>query len=139
MQQQQKTKWKTWHKVTIAILLLIIILFGKFVSKQEDIGEQKYQQSLTQLQKDSITRVTRIRKGFSEWDGSNKNLVLAVKKNMNDPNSFEHVETKYWDVGENTIVVMMTYRGKNAFGGVVTESVKVETDVDGNMTKTFQK
>ncbi len=135
--QQQKSKWKTWHKITVAILILLFFIIGRFVSKQEKIGEQKYQQSLTQAQKDSIAKQEKVNKSFSAWDGSHNNLVKYVKDRMNDPNSFEHVSTKYWIIGE-TIVVLMVYRGKNAFGGVITENIKAETNIEGEIKKVFK-
>ncbi|MCM8538572.1 MAG: hypothetical protein NE334_21700 [Lentisphaeraceae bacterium] len=61
---------------------------------------------------------------FSAWDGSHVELVRVVKKRMNDPSSFEHVETKYTDRGKNGVILFMTFRGKNAFGGKVLNNVK---------------
>jgi hypothetical protein len=55
---------------------------------------------------------------FSGWDGSHRGLESAVKESMNDPKSYEHVETRFRDDKE-TIFVVMKFRGKNAFGGTV--------------------
>ena len=61
-------------------------------------------------------------KQFSDWDGSNKYLVTAVKKAMKNPASFKHVETKFdYGSGYSYIRVYMTYRGTNAYNAVVTE------------------
>lgn len=49
---------------------------------------------------------------------------------MNDPDSYDHVETSYWDM-EDYIVVLTTFRGRNAFGGVVKNSVKAKVSLDG--------
>lgn len=59
---------------------------------------------------------------FSAWDGSHRDLVKLVKENMNDPKSFEHVETRYIDDGDG-ITVYMKFRGNNAFGGLVLNEV----------------
>jgi hypothetical protein len=57
-------------------------------------------------------------------DGSNYQLIQLVKKSMNDPDSFEHVETKYVDNGSGDVVIFMKFRGNNAFGAkVLTEAV----------------
>jgi hypothetical protein len=48
---------------------------------------------------------------------------------MNDPDSYEHEETVYWDMGDH-IVVRTTFRGKNAFGGVVKNSIKAKADIN---------
>lgn len=67
------------------------------------------------------------RKGFhclSGWDGSQRALVQWTKENLNDPGSFEHNETRIApvdDQGNHTLI--MEYRAKNGFGGVVRGSV----------------
>ncbi|MCY3557002.1 MAG: hypothetical protein OXH56_16960 [Gemmatimonadetes bacterium] len=65
---------------------------------------------------------------FSSWDGSHRVLVEAVKKTLNDPGSFEHLETKTMR-GTNwpdTFIVRMEYTAKNAFGGRLRKFVLVE-------------
>ncbi|KLU66783.1 hypothetical protein DEAC_c14510 [Desulfosporosinus acididurans] len=64
---------------------------------------------------------------FSAWDGSNRYLVDLLKKNLNDPKSFEHVETKYWDRGDY-LIIKMSYRAKNAFGGLILQNVTAKSD-----------
>ena len=61
----------------------------------------------------------------SAWDGSIYIVESAIKENMNDPESYEHVRTtmpiaegEYW-------TCVTTFRGKNAFGGKVVNSKKV--------------
>ncbi len=73
---------------------------------------------------------------FSAWDGSHIELVRLVKENMNDPGSFQHVETRYVDNGTgNGLTVYMKFRGKNAFGGLVINEVTATTDYKTNMIK----
>jgi len=60
---------------------------------------------------------------FSSWDGSHSQMIEAVKNNMNDPGSFKHVETTLSSGPGDTLIVNMTYRGRNGLGGVVTEEV----------------
>jgi len=69
---------------------------------------------------------------FSQWDGSHPAVVEAVKSQMNDPSSFRHVETTAVGKGD-TIIVSMTYRGTNAFGGVVTNHATAVVDTDGRL------
>ena len=64
---------------------------------------------------------------FSAWDGSNIYLVKLVKENLNDPHSFEHVETVYWNKG-TYILVKMTYRANNAFGALILQNVTAKAD-----------
>jgi len=77
-------------------------------------------------------RQERIKRGFSAWDGSHIKLEQAIKKSMNDPDSFKHVETSYSDMG-GYLIVQTTFRGKNAFGALVKNTVQVKTDLDGNI------
>lgn len=64
---------------------------------------------------------------FSAWDGSHRELVKVVKDSMNDRRSFEHIETRYTDNGD-TIVLQMRFRGSNAFGALVQNTVIAEAD-----------
>lgn len=67
---------------------------------------------------------------FTKWDNHHYNLVKYVKSVMNDPNSFEHVETGCWRKGTDSVVIKMTYRGKNGFGGVINQDVRATAHVD---------
>lgn len=69
---------------------------------------------------------------FSSWDGSHPAVVRQVKDAMDDPSSFEHVETKYWDQGAE-MQVRMKFRGKNAYGAVVTQTAAATVDQAGNI------
>jgi len=83
-------------------------------------------------------REERIRKGFSVWDGSHRGLEKIIKKSMNDPDSYVHVETVYGDKGDH-LLVKTTFRGKNAFGGVVKNWVIAKADLDGNIIEVISK
>lgn len=64
---------------------------------------------------------------LSGWDGSNRELVRLVKSGMNDPDSFEHVETRFTDNGDS-LSLLMTFRGKNGFNATVTNKVSADLD-----------
>ena len=66
----------------------------------------------------------RIERHFSKYDGSYTKFRNYIKDNLNDPSSFEHVETRYTDNKDGTVNVIMKYRGKNAFGGIITKYAK---------------
>lgn len=79
---------------------------------------------------------------FSPWDGSHRILVEAVKKTLNDPGSFEHLETKNMrgTAWPETFVVRMEYTAKNAFGGRVRKYVLVEISVEtGRITQVLDE
>ncbi len=64
-----------------------------------------------------------IRKGFhclSKWDGSMRKLTAEIKIRLNDPDSFEHIDTLITPVSASgTHRVSMRFSAKNAFGGRV--------------------
>lgn len=71
---------------------------------------------------------------FDPWDGSNTYLVNLIKENMNDPGSFKHDKTVYWDM-KTYLIVKMTYRGKNAFGALILQNVTARSDYKTNTIK----
>jgi len=71
--------------------------------------------------------------GFSIWDGSHSGLKKFVKQRMHNPSSFRHVETKFNADEADHILVKMTYRGSNAFGGIVTNWILARVDYRGNV------
>lgn len=133
----KQNKYK--NLLIIGSVIAVLALIGTIVGDpKEDAGKKQPADTLSQKQKDSVERRALIESAFSGWDGSQKNLVELVKKNMHNPKSFEHVETRFFDLGDSTIVVTMTYRGTNAYGGVVTNSIKAETTLDGSIVKVFE-
>lgn len=95
-------------------------------------AERKKQEELNKNRKKTIE------KQFSAWNGSHRNLTKVIKKSMNDPDSYEHVETKYWDMGDH-LVVLTTFRGKNAFGGKVKNSVKAKIALNGQVLEIMEQ
>jgi type IV secretory pathway VirB10-like protein len=70
---------------------------------------------------------------FDPWDGSHIQLTELIKQNMNNPDSFKHVETTYTNLGLHVgIKVYETFRGTNAFGGVVTNQAIATVDYKTN-------
>lgn len=103
---------------------------AKAARKAEE--ERKAREAAAAEAKRKEERKERIERGFSAWDGSHRGLTKIIKASMNDPKSYEHVETVYWDMDDH-LVVKTTFRGKNAFGGVVPNWVKAKVDLDGNV------
>lgn len=79
-----------------------------------------------------LSRQELVEKQFNGWDGSHINLTTTLKSSMNDPESYEHVKTNYWDFGDS-IVIKTTIRGKNGFGAKILKSYRAVTDIDGNI------
>jgi hypothetical protein len=74
---------------------------------------------------------------FSSWDGSHIELTKLIKQGMNDPDSYEHVETKYIDKSDY-LLVSTTFRGKNLFGGLVKNTVTAKVDLIGNVIEVIE-
>lgn len=69
---------------------------------------------------------------FSKWDGSNHYVEREVKASMKNPDSYQHVETRYKIDGE-TMRVYSTYRGTNSFNAIVPGRVMAVVDADGRI------
>ena len=75
-------------------------------------------------------REKEIVKQFSAWDGSHTQFERMIKNVLKDPDSYEHIETKYIDK-EQHIIVITKYRARNSFGGYVVESKAAKFSIDG--------
>lgn len=71
---------------------------------------------------------------FSGYDGSHRKFERLIKQAMNDPDSYDHVETRYIDKGK-FIRVFCTFRGKNAFGGTVKNTKVADFSIDGEFLR----
>jgi len=83
-------------------------------------------------------RYDQIKTGFSAWDGSHIELTKLIKRTMNNPNSYEHVETTYSDNGDH-LIVSTTFRGTNAFGGVVTNRIAAKVSLNGTIIQVLSQ
>lgn len=110
--------------LTALVSLLVSFVIGILIgfSSGESINNKENTLSV---------RDQRVKELFSVWDGSCRMLVESVKEDMKNPKSFEHVETKMFDLTKpndpngkirEAILVIMEYRGTNSFGGIVTEN-----------------
>jgi DNA-directed RNA polymerase subunit RPC12/RpoP len=80
-----------------------------------------------------LTRTQQIESQFSSWNGAHRNLEETVKARLKDPDSYEHIETRYTDRGDY-ISVYMKYRAKNGFGGYVVETAVANCTLAGACT-----
>ncbi len=119
-----KTKKMTTHFLSaIAVVFFIFIAFGSGdddSSKTNADGTPKTERQI------------KVESQFSSWDGSHRGLTDLIKKSMNDPSSYEHIETRFRDDGDH-IVVITKFRGANAFGGKVINTVSAKVDFSGNV------
>ena len=112
------------------LIIVIIVILTNAPGKQELTNPK-----LSKFQNDSIKHHNHVIKQFSSWSGEHYNSVKLIKKSMNDPESYDHVETKYTDLSKNGLKVFTKFRGKNLYGGVVTQTYVTFIDTLGNVTK----
>lgn len=79
-------------------------------------------------------RKENIEKQFSPWDGSHPKLSRMIKENCRNPDSYEHIETRFRDDG-SYIFVITKYRAENGFGGMSIGTVSANVDFKGNVIK----
>lgn len=102
-----------------------------FVAEAEEQKRvQQAEAEKKQKEEEAAARAEMLEKQFSAWDGSHVNLTRMIKDAMNDPSSYEHVETRYWDM-EDHLIVNTTFRGTNAFGAMIKNTVKAKVSLDG--------
>lgn len=97
---------------------------------EEERAEYEERKAKEEAEVEAQKRKEMIERQFSQWDGVHIRLEETIKQSMNDPKSYEHVKTQYWDMKDH-LIVNMTFRGKNAFGGVVQNTVKAKVSIDG--------
>lgn len=121
----KKTSFVTW-----AVLVVIVLaVFGSIQSKSNLTPEQrreKAEQDAAAAKAKAAEKAAKDKedkqKGFhclSGFDGSHPAVKRYVEKNMRDPDSFEHIETRISPVSKNgDHLLVMKYRAKNGFGGM---------------------
>lgn len=105
---------------------------AKLEKELENNKLTKVQREEIEIEIKSIRTLEFADKNISAWDRSNPKLVSATKKRMENPDSFEHIETTF-DYKKDMVEATMTFRGNNAFGGKVLNVVKGIFDYDGNL------
>ena len=113
----------------ISVCFFIFIAFGSGVDTDSTKNADGTPKTKREIQ---------LEKQFSAWDGSHSTLTELIKNAMNDPDSYKHIETKYWDM-KDYIVVRTVYSGKNAFGGRVKNFVKAKFDNDGDLLEIIEE
>ncbi|GAB0151077.1 hypothetical protein [Marinobacterium sp. BA1] len=77
-------------------------------------------------------RAKDIRRQFSAWDGSHRNLEALIQDSLHDPDSYDHVETRYSDKGDH-LMVALKYRAVNGFGAKRLYQAIAKVGLDGTI------
>ena len=107
---------KPWKRIIFGLLILGVVIFGAADCVFGICGPSEEEKAEER------------RKGFhclSSYDGSHFDFKYEVQQSLNDPDSFEHVETRITPVLPNGSHLMeMDFRGRNAFGALVLNTAK---------------
>lgn len=77
------------------------------------------------------TEKEKLEAGFSIWDGSHIEFTNYLKEQLRDPDSYEHIETRYGKKGSDSVRIQTTFRAKNGFGGFNIMRAEGIAHVDG--------
>ena len=128
--------------IPVIILMYVATYYGAQATKQAAKEERRARQAELAYKNSPIykegQRLEDIEDQFSAWDGSHTLTVEALKKTLNDPDSFKHYETTYRDEGA-TIVVRMEYGAANAFGGIVRKYIVSRFTTSGQFVEVIDK
>ena len=113
----------------VVVGFLVMLIYGLFSGITDDLVSQTPKAPPVPKTAEEL-RVEKISKSFSAWDGSHIRLSRWVKKRLKDPDSYEHIESRYNDKGDH-LVVSLQYRAKNGFGGYTLEYVTAKVALDG--------
>ena len=79
-------------------------------------------------------KIGKIREFVNDYDDSYRPLVSYIKENMNDPKSYEHIQTGYNTEGEKMVTIVTRFRGKNKFGALVINQCEATAEIEsGNL------
>ena len=84
---QTQTKPSTSKDKFIGFVVLTIIVIIVYAMCGGDSKKEETKKNAATIRKEKIE------KGFSAWDGSHTKLVELTKAQMNDPKSFDHLQT----------------------------------------------
>lgn len=90
-----------------------------------------------EIEKRRTRRREMIEKQFSPWDGAHINLERLIEANMHNPDSYEHVQTTYYDKGDY-LIVNTRYRGTNGFGAIITTNTKAKVSLEGTVLEVME-
>jgi hypothetical protein len=112
----------------LGVIVIIGLISGSFSSKEpvKSAAPPTPPKTAAELRQD------RINKQFSTLNGRHYQLEHWIKTSMNNPKSYEHVQTRFVDKGD-PLLVETIFRGTNAFGGVVPSRVMAKVDLDGRV------
>jgi len=74
---------------------------------------------------------------FNVFNRRHEKLCKYIESKLVDPSSFEEIESKYIDQG-NQIVVIVEYTAKNGFGVRTRNYCKARVDINGDILEIIE-
>lgn len=71
---------------------------------------------------------------FSTWDGSHRKLERYIKNQLNDSDSYQHIETRY-NPDITPMQVATKFRAKNAYGALMINHVLAQVTDEGEVIR----
>lgn len=105
--KKQKTPWKILLFFAVGVVgfsMILTAVNGDKIATPKKTPEE--------------TRLQKIEKQFSKWDGSHELLATYLKESLKDPDSYEHIETRYV-VKNDTLHVVTAIKATNSFGAKI--------------------
>lgn len=152
-QLEQKRKKKTKKTILIVIAVIIVLWTIAIMALVDNEKDNKVDQAVvskptdTTKNLDSISLSTQTQNNDEveiskeEQDSKARDAVaildVYVKHNMNDPDSFEEISYDY-SYHKTYFIILLKFRGKNAFGGKVINYIKAKTDLEGNVIEVLE-
>lgn len=134
----KKKRLPRWARITLWVLGVWTVLAIILPKGADNTTETTTEESAPAPIDSAALRREMIERQFSAWDGSHIAVTQAIKASMNDPKSYDHVETRFWDMQDH-LVIRTKFRGANAFGGVILGSVYAKVDLQGNILEIKQE
>lgn len=98
--------------------------------RKKQLKKRKKEEALAKARKEKERNFYKYRK--DRIDGLIANVQSYLKKNMRDPDSFEVIKRDYrvYD-NKNHVKIIIVYRGRNGFGGMVVNRYEQKMTLDG--------
>lgn len=132
----QNLRSGTFKKVFVQDSVLnasfINTLLASVNQREKLLDERRLEEELAKQKAEYAERQKLIEKQFSVYDGSHRNLEKIIKENMNDEDSYEHIDTRFSDTGDY-LIVKTTFSGKNAFNATVKQAIRAKVAIDGTV------
>jgi hypothetical protein len=80
-----------------------------------------------------LTMEQQVERQFSVFSGEHRDLSKRIKKTIDDPDSYKHIQTMYWLRKDTVVFVKTEFTYGNLYGGKNRGEVGALYEVDGQL------